>query len=101
MMIFSRCLIRLTFLLLLAAVVEVDVLGGELQATGHHVHHRHQLAVLPQHQLLLLARLLCFNPAGDREDEWTVTKPLYTVVLGSVFVMGDVTVMWCLCMMTD
>lgn len=39
----------LTFLFLMAAVVKVDVLGGEFQAAGHHVHHRHQLTVLHKH----------------------------------------------------
>lgn len=73
----SNFLIRLlTFLFLLAAVVKVDVLGGEFQAAGHHVHHRHQLAVLPQHQFLLLACLLRFNPVVTEREREAVKKYL-------------------------
>lgn len=72
----------LTFLLLLAAIIEVDVLCGEFQAAGNHVHYRHQLTILPQHQLLLLARLICFNPAGTRVgcclESLSITQHIYT-----------------------
>lgn len=57
-----------TFILFLAAVVEVNVLSGDFQAARDHVHHRHQLTVLPQHQFLLLTGLLCFNPSGNSKE---------------------------------
>lgn len=55
-----------TFFFLLAAVIEVDVLRGELKAAWYDVHHSHQLTVLPQDQLLLLTRFLCFNPEEEK-----------------------------------
>lgn len=64
----------LTFLFLLAVVVKVDVLSGEFQAAEHNVHNRHQLAVFPQDQFLLLACLLCFSPTGQGQEEEAVTN---------------------------
>ncbi len=52
----------LTFLFLCAAVVEVDVLCGELQTTRININHRDQLTVLWDHQLLLLTRLFRISP---------------------------------------
>lgn len=54
----SPALTFLRLLLLTAAIVEVDVLRGDFQASRDHSHGGDQLAVLRDHQLLSLALLL-------------------------------------------
>ncbi len=71
----------LTFLFLCAAVVEVDVLSGELQTTRININHRDQLTVLWDHQLLLLTRLFRISPNRTTARVFTCTTFLKKLIL--------------------
>lgn len=90
----QRSCALLTLLFLLAAVVEVDVLCGELEAAGDNVHHRHQLTVLAQNQFFLLTCLFCFNPTKTNMKQGFGTEAAEALFVFIVVVFDELTGCW-------